>query len=247
MRFGAIEEFINEDSPIYQSMDRVLASFDTGIVKLRGKKVSFDDLQLPTAIRKDIRERIGDNISIHLPDFSTGDRLVLSMADGEIVARRLTATHRGRNGFETQFEMGQESDGSLRVIDLLPAFVDLADPKTAKTYIIDELDRSLHSLLVRQLLELFLGACSPDTRSQLLFTTHDLLTMDQDLLRRDEMWVVERNAFGESSMIAFSEYKEIRSDKDLRKSYLQGRLGGIPHLTANVHMLKVGSNLCEEE
>ncbi|MGD9547628.1 MAG: ATP/GTP-binding protein [Candidatus Krumholzibacteriia bacterium] len=247
MRFGAGEEFFNEDSPIYQSIDQLLAGFDTGIVNLRGKKISFDDLQLPAALKKDIRERIGEKAAFHLRDFSTGDRILLSLVDGEIVAKRLTATHRGRNGFETQFELGQESDGSLRVIDLLPAFLDLADPKTQKTYVIDELDRSLHSLLVRQLLELYLDACSPETRSQLLFTTHDLLTMDQDLLRRDEMWVVERNAFGESSMIAFSEYKEIRSDKDLRKSYLQGRLGGIPHLTANTHMVKSGWDTSEEE
>ncbi|MBE0565769.1 MAG: ATP-binding protein [Krumholzibacteria bacterium] len=247
MRFGASEEFFNEDGPIFQSMDRLLAGFDTGIVSLRGKKISFDDLQLPASLKNDIRERIGEKTSIHLRDFSTGDRILLSLADGEIIAKRLTATHRGRNGFETQFEMGQESDGTLRVIDLLPAFLDLADPATGKTYVIDELDRSLHSLLVRQLLELFLEACSTDTRSQLLFTTHDLLTMDQDLLRRDEMWVVERNAFGESSMIAFSEYKEIRSDKDLRKSYLQGRLGGIPHLTANTQMVKSGWGSGEEE
>ena len=247
MRFGSIEEFFNEDSVIYQSMDQFLARLDTGIVNLRGTKISFDDIQLPAALKKDIRERIGEKKSMSLRDFSTDDRILLSLVDGEIVAKRLTATHRGRNGFETQFEMSQESDGSLRVIDLLPAFLDLADPNTTKIYVIDELDRSLHSLLVRQLLELFLAACSPDSRSQLLFTTHDLLTMDQDLLRRDEMWVVERNAFGESSIIAFSEYKEIRSDKDLRKSYLQGRLGGIPHLTANLQMIRSGPDSSEEE
>lgn len=247
MRFGSTEEFFNEDSAIYQSMDQLLARLDTGIVNLRGTKVSFDDIQLPAGLKKDIRERIGEKTSMSLRDFSTDDRILLSLEDGEIIAKRLTATHRGRNGFEIQFEMGQESDGSLRVIDLLPAFLDLADPSTKKTYVIDELDRSLHSLLVRQLLELFLDACSPDSRSQLLFTTHDLLTMDQDLLRRDEMWVVERNAFGESSIIAFSEYKEIRSDKDLRKSYLQGRLGGIPHLTANVSMIRSGPGPSEGE
>ena len=154
---------------------------------------------------------------------------MVSIEDGELVARRLTTIHQGRDGQEIQFEMSQESDGSLRVIDLLPAFMDLADARTDRVYVIDEIDRSLHSLLVRQLLELFLESCSASTRSQLLFTTHDLLTMDQDLLRRDEMWVMERNLYGESALISFNEYKGIRSDKDIRKSYLQGRLGGVPH------------------
>lgn len=52
--------------------------------------------------------------------------------------------------------------------------------------------------------------------------------MDQRILRRDEIWVTERNADGASNLISFNEYKEIRLDKDVRKSYLQGRLGGIP-------------------
>jgi len=48
------------------------------------------------------------------------------------------------------------------------------------------------------------------------------------MLRRDEMWVAERNHLGVSNVYSFSEYKDVRSDKDIRKSYLQGRLGGIP-------------------
>jgi AAA15 family ATPase/GTPase len=63
-----------------------------------------------------------------------------------------------------------------------------------------------------------------------LFTTHDVLLMDQHLLRRDEMWVAERDAYGASSLSSFSEYKDVRYDKDIRKSYLQGRLGGIPRI-----------------
>ena len=54
--------------------------------------------------------------------------------------------------------------------------------------------------------------------------------MDQQLLRRDEMWVAERDASGASSLLSFSEYKDVRYDKDIRKSYLQGRLGGIPRI-----------------
>jgi hypothetical protein len=54
--------------------------------------------------------------------------------------------------------------------------------------------------------------------------------MDQHLLRRDEMWVAERNPKGLSTLVSFAEYKDVRYDKDIRKSYLQGRLGGIPRI-----------------
>lgn len=247
MRFGSIEEFFKEDSPLHGALDQLLASLDTGIVGLKAKEISFDDLPLPAALKKEIRERAKANTSLHVPDFETGERIVVSLEDGELVARRLTTIHQGRDGQEIQFEMSQESDGSLRVIDLLPAFMDLADARTDRVYVIDEIDRSLHSLLVRQLLELFLESCSASTRSQLLFTTHDLLTMDQDLLRRDEMWVMERNLYGESALISFNEYKGIRSDKDIRKSYLQGRLGGVPHFTSSVSVLEAEVGSAGEE
>jgi hypothetical protein len=54
--------------------------------------------------------------------------------------------------------------------------------------------------------------------------------MDQQLLRRDEMWITERDADGVSSLLSFSDYKDVRYDKDIRKSYLQGRMGGIPRI-----------------
>jgi hypothetical protein len=54
--------------------------------------------------------------------------------------------------------------------------------------------------------------------------------MDQHILRRDEMWVTERDATGASSIHSFSEYQDVRYDKDIRKSYLQGRMGGIPRM-----------------
>lgn len=128
--------------------------------------------------------------------------------------------------------MSQESDGSQRLIDLLPAFVDLGNDDARSVYVIDELDRSLHALLTRRLLEDYLSTRSTGTRTQLLLSTHDVLLMDQRWLRRDEMWVTERDAAGASNLFSFNEYRDVRSDKDIRKSYLQGRLGGIPRIVS---------------
>jgi AAA15 family ATPase/GTPase len=143
---------------------------------------------------------------------------------------RVVAQHRHEDGSLARFEIASESAGTRRILDLLPAFLDLAGGDGSRVYVIDELDRSLHTLLTRRLLEMFLAASGPDTRGQLLFSTHDLLLMDQSLMRRDEMWVTERNGRGESTLIAFSDYKDVRYDKDIRKSYLQGRLGGVPRM-----------------
>ena len=144
----------------------------------------------------------------------------------------------------------QESDGSRRVIDLLPAFLELSARTSSKVFIIDEIDRSLHPLLIWQLLERYLTNCSTETRNQLLLTTHNVMLMDQQLLRRDEMWVAERDKSGSSSLFSFSEYKDVRYDKDLRKSYLQGRLGGIPRILpggvlTNPHLMEESEEMTD--
>ena len=61
--------------------------------------------------------------------------------------------------------------------------------------------------------------------------------MDQDLLQRDEMWVVGRDRHGASGLVSFSEFnRDIRYDKDVCKSYLQGRLGGVPRIRPMVRL-----------
>ena len=142
----------------------------------------------------------------------------------------MVSYHRNNDGIEIKFELNDESDGTKRLISLIPAFLELAAPRSNKVFIIDEFDRSLHTLLLRQLLESYLDSCSPDTRSQLLFTTHDVLLMDQKLFRRDEMWITERARDGATSLLSFSDFKDVRYDKDIRKSYLEGRLGGVPRI-----------------
>ena len=54
--------------------------------------------------------------------------------------------------------------------------------------------------------------------------------MNQEIFRRDEMYIVERSIAGDSTIIPLNEYRDIRIDKDILKSYLHGRFGGIPKI-----------------
>jgi AAA15 family ATPase/GTPase len=98
-----------------------------------------------------------------------------------------------------------------------------------------------HSLLTQQLLEVFLASCTNETRKLLLFTTHDLMLMDQNFFRRDELRITQRRKDGASELISFAEYDDIRSDKDIRKSYLQGHMGGIPNIVADQIRTETGN------
>lgn len=227
-RFGPFERFFDENHPLYSAMSDKLWQLDTGISHLGGEEISIDNIPFINELKSTLLE-LKDGTTVRLP-FSSGfgQYFVTKKETGKLIAKRLMSYHLSSDGTEVKFDIRHESDGSRRVIDLLPAFLDLSENDVKRVFVIDELDRSLHTLLTRQLLEMYLANCSAGSRSQLLFTTHDALLMDQKLLRRDEMWVTERDYSGNTSLFSFSEYKDIRYDKDIRKSYLQGRLGGIP-------------------
>ena len=227
-RFGGFEQFLDEGHPLYAIMNEALPQLDMGFTTLGGELFPFESINIPDHIKTKLSEDVKEGSSVRVMTGPTNERFVVTRQNGELIAKKLVTYHNKEDGSKSRFDMRQESDGSQRVIDLLPAFLAMMNKGSSKVFIIDEVDRSLHTLLVRTLLETYLNHCSDKTRAQLLFTTHDLLLMDQDILRRDEMWVAERDARGASTLISFSDYKNIRYDKDIRKSYLQGRLGGIP-------------------
>ncbi len=232
-RFKPFENFLNEEHPLFGVMNKMLPQLDTGISHLGSEEIPFDNISLPDEIKSRLQEDIKEGMAIRLLTDPSNERFIVTRREGELIVKKLVTFHPKPDGTETKFEIQQESDGSQRVIDLLPAFLEISKTDSKKVYIIDEIDRSLHTLLTRQLLEAYLTNCSNKSRAQLLITTHDVLLMDQQLLRRDEMWVTERNWKGSSNLLSFSEYKDIRYDKDIRKSYLQGRLGGIPRFLLN--------------
>ena len=229
-RFEFFEQFLDEGHPLYATMNKMLSQLDTGIAYLGGEEIPFENLPLPEPIKMKLREELAEDATVRLLAEPGNERFIVTRKNGELISKKLVTYHLSADGSEIKFDMKQESDGSQRVIDLLPAFLELSAVQSKKVYVIDEVDRSLHTLLIRCLLECYLAKCSQDSRSQLLFTTHNVLLMNQDLLRRDEMWITERNTEGVSSLLSFSEYKDVRYDKDIRKSYLQGRLGGIPRI-----------------
>ena len=229
-RPNQLEEALSENDSFASNMNKMLQQLDTGIAKLSVEELSLENILLSKseAIRAQEDTKKGKNVN--LPNSKTKGRFVINRKEDKPIDRKLVAFHHGADGNDVKFEIHEESDGTQRIINLLPAFLDLSSQAIKKVYVIDELDRSLHTLLTRNLLKTYLSHCNPEKRSQMLLTTHDVLLMDQKLLRRDEMWVTERDSNESSNLFSFSDYKDIRYDKDIRKSYLQGRFGGIPRI-----------------
>ena len=234
-RFGQYERFLDDKNPLFDTMNRMLSQLDTGIKNLKYLDIPFENIPIPDELKTKLKEDVSENVVVKIHSPLTNERYIIRRKKGELTSQKLVTYHKKSNGPDEKFELQQESDGSLRVIDLLPAFLRLTESDSNSVIIIDELNRSLHTQLTKQLIKCYLANCNENYRSQLLFTTHDLLLMDQELLRRDEMWAAERDDDGASSLRAFIEYKELRYDKDILKSYLQGRLGGIPKISLIKH------------
>jgi predicted ATPase len=230
-RFKRFERFFDIDDPLCEAMNETLARLDTGIVKLDGVDMPLEYLPIDDKGRQTLLSTIREGETLRVMAEPAFERFVITRKNGSLRAKRLVSRHAGADGKPVGMSMRDESDGTRRVIDLLPAFHALVAQREGGVYVIDEVDRSLHTELTRSLLESYLLHCGADSRTQLLCTTHDALLLDQELLRRDEVWFAERDHTGASRLSSLGDFKSVRYDKDIRKSYLLGRFSGVPNIT----------------
>ncbi len=146
---------------------------------------------------------------------------ILKLQDNTYDVCTLKFLHKDNN--DNSFGTYEESDGTIRILELIDILL-----TNNKLFLIDELDSSLHPLLVSGLLEIFLKS---KTTNQLIITTHELKTLDFDLVRRDEIWFAEKNEKGESRIFSLEEFKDVaRFDRKIDKAYLEGRFGAIANI-----------------
>lgn len=223
--YTALNKFADSNDELNSQMLDLVRKFGTGIDHFISRPIKDTTPQELPSIPRSISILIKDKnlTSVRFKD------LYASNSGDEIIVKQLIAIHKNVKKEDIPFSLLEESDGTQRLLDLIPAFVDLYK-KQNFVYVIDELDRSLHTQLLEWLIEYYLNSCGPESRNQLIFTTHDVNLLTQDLFRRDELWGVEKNRNGESVLYSFRDYKNIRHDKDIRKIYLNGLLGAVPNI-----------------
>lgn len=129
-----------------------------------------------------------------------------------------------------EFNIEEESDGTQRLLDLLPVLFMMGE-KDSRIYFIDEIDRSLHTKLSQHLLNEFAKNCEK-TNNQIVFTAHDVNLIHLEHFRQDEIWFIEKNQKGESALKPLSDF-EVQKNQDMLKAYLNGRFGAIPVIRGN--------------
>lgn len=127
---------------------------------------------------------------------------------------------------ETLFELEEESEGTQRLFELLGPWFEVLD--SGRVLLIDELESSLHPLLLERLTQLFLDPEINKHQAQLIFTTHNTNLLDTDKIRRDQIWFTEKNPdTGGTDLYSLNDFQKL-SNEDVEKGYLIGRYGAIP-------------------
>lgn len=120
-----------------------------------------------------------------------------------------------------------ESQGTRRLFALAQPILNAL--RTGTVLVIDEIDARLHPMLTCEIIRLFNSPETNSHRAQLIFTTHDTNLLESELLRRDQIWFVEKSRRGESTLYSLVEYK-VRNNAPYEKNYIAGRYGAIPYL-----------------
>jgi len=203
------------------ALSSFLDAFGTGVKEVVTKSVTEKDLykEIPSMIVKKVLEKLTDEES------ETGHILLQTPENMHEIRKenndiQINTLHFKHANDEVLYTLGEESDGTIRLVEIY----DILATNSEKTFVVDELDRSLHPNLTYNFINEFLKKEIP---GQLIVTTHEDRLLDLDMLRRDEIWFVEKQEKGNSRLYSLEEYKE-RFDKDILKAYLEGRYGSIP-------------------
>ena len=119
-----------------------------------------------------------------------------------------------------------ESNGTIKIFNLMPSI--LLNLEYGGLLCIDELDTKFHPLLYKKIVNMYKDKKINKNNAQLIFTTHSTFLFNSEDMRRDELYLVEKNSEGKSNIYSLSEFRNLRFDADYEKKYLSGEFGAIP-------------------
>lgn len=223
------------DSEGSAKAEELLSRLDTGISKVQVCVEPIEKIiaQFPKELYQDILEGLNEQKrkneeqgreelpAIMLRNSYENAMYILEMDGEELTCKTLKFKHKHSNSI---FLMRDESDGTIRLLDLLEILFSKNDNRV---YVIDEISRCLHPMLTKRFIKNFLDLAS-ERNTQLIATTHEIELMDLELVRQDEIgFIGRRESNGTSKIFGLDEFSA-RFDKRIRRAYIDGDYGAIP-------------------
>jgi uncharacterized protein len=200
-------------------ISRMLRLADLGIVETSIEKGTSD-----RAERESLRVFIENDMDQGTPDREARIEAILQQLEARLVLRLLHRTDSGVVALPFEEESLGTQTWLLMVVRVLRAL------DHGAAVVVDELDASLHPALMAEILRMFGDRRANRRGAQLIFTTHDTWTLGTNgdsALSRGQIWFVEKDAGGASSLTPLSDYRP-RKGENIERGYLMGRYGGVP-------------------
>jgi uncharacterized protein len=233
--YNSLEMTVHKNKEFTKFLGDFLKSAGTGIEEVAPEEIDVDIDKLfrdaPDSVKSKFRDDIAglEKDSALILRLPFGERFVIASKEkGKPVILSLKTMHLTDKNGSVPFDIEEESDGTQRLINLIPTLFELRK-RDEMVFLIDELDRRLHPHLTRLFLQTVLECCEQEKKNQVIFTTHDTNLLDLDILRRDEIWFIEKDSQGASHPYSLAEFK-VRPDLKIGKGYLHGRFGAIPFI-----------------
>ncbi|MCF6185804.1 MAG: ATP-binding protein [Bacteroidales bacterium] len=225
-KFSGLVPFLLDSINFKKFTNSLLSTLKTGVNELDIKNISFDNFIGidDEDFKNELKDELKNGEKVIIP--SENEHILAINEDNNFIIKRIAALHYNNNKDRVLFDLSDESDGTRRLLDFIPAFYGIL--KEDVTFIIDEIDQSIHPALLYDLIKKIMG--DNTTKGQLIFTTHESNLLDFSIFRQDEIWFAEKNQGSATILYSLSEYKP-RYDLDIRKGYLKGRFGAIPFTT----------------
>lgn len=211
--FYGITADLMDDIEMKKKIIQAFCLADICVESIDIERLPVDPAELPEALVEDLKKR-GDLKKIH----------TLSVKSQHLKYNE----KKERVGIEIFDFDKDESDGSKKFFTLIGPILDAL--RHGLVIIIDEIDARLHPALCNVLISLFNSKKSNMNCAQLIFATHNTQIMNRRALRRDQIYFIEKDKYGESELYSLLDYSKVRNDASYAKDYLLGKYGAVPFL-----------------
>lgn len=216
-----IINMIEKEKTFFKFANSIMKSIDLGI-----EKVFVDNKKLTDIFNENSPEHDYLKNKEKPGSFVQNEKVIFTVdtEKGEKVIKQLLFQQMGLNGYHGEMPYNLQSDGTAKILNLLPALYNIINNDCL--FCIDEIENSIHPNLILALLNFF---ASTKTKGQLIYTTHQTILLgNQSQIRPDEIWLTEKIA-GNTSMYSLNDFK-LHKTLNIENGYLAGRFGATPNI-----------------
>ncbi len=215
---------IKEEKGVLRDIYNYINKFNFRIESVFQQQVSIDLLNQNDLLYKRFQKIINE-----FDPCLVGIRIDEVNDDSGNKSYKISGVHKNidNNKSHTLIPLQRESDGTVKIFNVMPMI--LMNLEIGGLLCIDELDIKLHPLLFKKIVNMYKDKSINKNNAQLVYTAHSTFLFNSDDLRRDQLYLVEKDFFGKSNLYSLSEFRNLRVDADYEKKYLTGQFGAIPY------------------